>query len=148
MNDLTEFFGEPIHVYTMAQAIEDGVLIDASDLAKNWFRWPVVLTSAAWADTVQWSEADSHRTGSWGQTESGRLRDVLWMSALAVRRAPKDSGLGASVKVTLARVPRDPERLEELRTREMESEDVELKATFAAADNGGPAIVISLPDED
>ena len=34
-----------------AQAIEDGVLVDVSDIAKEaGFRYPVALTSALWAD--------------------------------------------------------------------------------------------------
>jgi len=40
MSSMTEFFGEPISVYTREQAIEDGVLIDVTDTAReNGFRW-------------------------------------------------------------------------------------------------------------
>ena len=40
-------FGPPIHTYTRAQALADGVLVDAGPLAKEaGFRWPVALTQA------------------------------------------------------------------------------------------------------
>src|SRR5690606_27193956 len=43
-----DVFGEPIHVYTRAQALADGVLVDAGPLAgEAGFHWPVALTQAA-----------------------------------------------------------------------------------------------------
>lgn len=147
MNDMTELFGsEPIHTYSMADALKDGTLIAAGDLAKDLFRWPVVLTSAAWSDAVEWSDEDSRRTGSYGQSETGRLWDVLWMTSIAVRLAPKGTGLGDELKVHMARVSRDPEHVGG--PDELEAEDIELKATIAVDDAGGPVLVISLPDED
>jgi hypothetical protein len=44
-----EFFGEPISVYTRAQALEDGVLVDVSPLAEGIFRTPVAVTAALWS---------------------------------------------------------------------------------------------------
>ena len=74
---VTELFGEVIYRYTRAQAIEDGVLVDVSETAREaGFRWPVAMTSAAWADCVAWSEEDNQRQVN--QDESGRLWDVLW----------------------------------------------------------------------
>ena len=50
------FFGEVISTYSRAQAIEDGVLIDAGSMASEaGFKWPVALTSAVWADCVAWT---------------------------------------------------------------------------------------------
>ncbi len=44
-NDLTEFFGNVIHTYTRAQAIEDGVLIDVSETSSEaGFKWPAAIT--------------------------------------------------------------------------------------------------------
>lgn len=41
---------EVIHAYTRAQAIEDGVLVDLSDLAREaGFRFPVAVTLGVWA---------------------------------------------------------------------------------------------------
>ncbi|MCP4286877.1 MAG: hypothetical protein GY792_20935, partial [Gammaproteobacteria bacterium] len=55
-------FGEVISTYTRAQAIEDGVLVDAGPTAKEiGFRFPVALTSAVWADCVAWTDSDSQK---------------------------------------------------------------------------------------
>ena len=71
------FFGNVISTYTRAQAIEDGVLIDAGAMAQEaGFKWPVALTSDAWADCVAWSEDDNCKQAY--QDESGRLWDVLF----------------------------------------------------------------------
>ena len=41
------FFGKVISVYTRAQALADGVLIDAGPMAREaGFRWPVAITAA------------------------------------------------------------------------------------------------------
>ncbi|HLT83486.1 MAG TPA: DUF6573 family protein [Phototrophicaceae bacterium] len=78
---LTEFFGEPIHVYTRAQALADGVLIDAGPLAREaGFVWPVAYTAAAHAATITWDTANGAL-----QDETGRAWDVLWMAKFAVR---------------------------------------------------------------
>ena len=52
-----EIFGEPIDVYTRAQALADGALRDVTDLARDaGFRVPVALTAAAWAEAVAWDD--------------------------------------------------------------------------------------------
>ena len=71
------FFGKVVSVYTRAQALADGVLIDAGAMAREaGFRWPVAITAGAWSDCVTWSDADSQRQTH--QDESGRLWDVLF----------------------------------------------------------------------
>ena len=70
-------FGNIISSYSRAQAIEDGVLIDAGDMAQEaGFKWPLALTSEAWADSVAWTEDDSEKQVH--QDQSGRLWDVLF----------------------------------------------------------------------
>ena len=60
--DLAEIFGEVISSYTRTQAIDDGMLVDVSHMAREaGFSFPVALTRAAWSDCVEWSEADSRR---------------------------------------------------------------------------------------
>ena len=96
----TEFFGNPIHIYTRAQAIADGVLVDVGELARDaGFRLPVALTRTTWVDCVEWTDADSRRQVF--QDETGRLWDVLFMAAQAARR-----GQGDRLKYQLYRVPR------------------------------------------
>jgi hypothetical protein len=55
-------FGEVIAIYTRSEALADGVLIDASAMAREaGFKWPVAITAAAWEDCVAWTESDSER---------------------------------------------------------------------------------------
>ena len=85
------FFGEVISTYTRAQAIEDGVLIDTGSMAQEaGFKWPVAVTSAAWADCIAWTEDDSDKQVY--QDQSGRLWDVLFMASHAVRTRSGSSG--------------------------------------------------------
>jgi len=89
MNDnqaTDSLFGEVIYTYSRAQAIEDGVLVDVSETAREaGFRWPVAITQAAWEDCIAWTEDDNNRQVY--QDESGRLWDVLWMALHAITSA-------------------------------------------------------------
>ena len=52
-----------IFSYTRAQAIADGVLIDATELAKQaGFRYPVAVTAGVWAECVAVTEGVAGRT--------------------------------------------------------------------------------------
>jgi hypothetical protein len=133
--DLVEIFGEPFSTYTRQQAIDDGFLVDVSDMAREaGFRVPVAMTRTAWADCVEWSEADSKRQTY--QDEAGRLWDVLWMTWLAARRAREDG----VVRVGLYRVPRGG--------RGVRPRMAFLKAVIGPGDACEPVITIMLPDED
>ena len=100
IDDEASPFEPIIFGYSRAQAIADGVLVDVSTMAREaGFTVPVAMTSAAWADFVEWSDQDSSRQTH--QDETGRLWDVLCMSHLAARRAQ-----GGTVAVQLYRVPR------------------------------------------
>lgn len=72
MSTLTDIFGPPIHVYTVADGIRDGVMVEAPEDVRTdaGYRIPVVFTAAAWADLVEWD-------GDGLQDETGRLWDVL-----------------------------------------------------------------------
>ncbi|WP_342770176.1 DUF6573 family protein [Xylanimonas allomyrinae] len=97
MDAMHELFGEVIHAYTRAQAIEDGVLVDATETAREaGFAVPVALTAAAWADAVAWNHGG-------GQDEAGRLWDVLFMAAMTVRGVTDPTT--TRVPVRLLRVP-------------------------------------------
>jgi hypothetical protein len=126
-------FGEPIHTYSRAQAIEDGMLVDVSDTASEaGFRIPVAMTRAAWADCVEWTEADSHRQTH--QDEAGRLWDVLWMAVRAARRG------GSETLFQLYRVPRGGRGTRPRLTT--------LRMLCGPGDAGEPVITILLPGED
>lgn len=77
-------FGKVISVYTRAQAITDGVLIDVTAEANEaGFKVPVAITAAAWAEVVAWSDEDSTRQIH--QDERGRLNDLLWVAVTLAR---------------------------------------------------------------
>lgn len=137
INRSTEsFFGEVISTYTRAQAIEDGVLIDTGSMAQEaGFKWPVAVTSAAWADCIAWTEDDSDKQVY--QDQSGRLWDVLFMASHAIRQ---DSGSGDRLLFKLYRVRRDGYSKEAILAT--------LKLIVDPGDQGEPVITILLPHED
>lgn len=127
--------GAPIYAYTRAQALEDGVLVDVTEAAKEaGFRVPVAMTTAAWADTVEWTEADSKRQTE--QDQSGRLWDVLWMAYLAVR----SGGTESRKAFQLVRVPRGGRGVRPRLTT--------LHIHIGPDDAGDPVITILIPNED
>ena len=133
---VTEFFGEVISTYSRAQALEDGVLIDAGLTAREaGFKWQVAITAAAWADCVAWSDADSDCQIH--QDQSGRLWDVLFMAQHAIR--VNRSG-GDRLKFQLYRVPRDG--------KSTEATIITLKLIVGPGDQGEPVLTILLADED
>ena len=130
------FFGNVISTYTRAQAVEDGVLVDAGPIAKEaGYRWPVALTAAAWSDCVVWTDADSDTQVY--QDQAGRLWDVLFMGAYAIRT---HGAGGDRLNFSLYRVPRDG--------YSTEPELVTLKLIVGPGDDGQPVMTILLPHED
>lgn len=129
-------FGEVIYAYTRAQAIEDGVLVDVSETAREaGFRWPVAITQAAWEDCIAWTEDDNNRQVY--QDESGRLWDVLWMALHAITSASTNR---SQMLYELYRVPRDGKSTEARLTK--------LKLVAGTGDHAEPVITIMLPTED
>lgn len=129
-------FGDVVFAYTRAQALADGVLIDAGTLAQEaGFRLPVALTAAAWDDCVAWTEDDCRLQVY--QDEPGRLWDVLFVAAHAIRTA---EGSGSRMLFSLSRVPRDG--------RSVKAGTVQLKLIVGPGDEGDPVVTILLPEED
>lgn len=92
-------FGEVISSYTRAEAIDDGILVDVTEMAREaGFLFPVALTRAAWEDCVAWNQTDTDRQTH--QDEAGRLWDVLWMAKHGARMG------GREISFQLLRVPR------------------------------------------
>lgn len=133
MNTYDLFLG-PIHIYSRAQAIEDGLLVDISEMANEaGFRLPVAITRAAWEDCIEWSEEDSRRQTY--QDPNGRLWDVAWMAAQAARR-----GQGDRLAFQLYRVPRGG--------RSVRPRLVTLHLHIGPGDDPEPVITILQPGED
>ena len=92
--DLGDIFGEPIAVYSRRQAIEDGVLVDLSEIITPCpFKYPVAMTRAAWAATVEaggtWqADGDGESlTLPGGQDVKGRTWDVFMTLLATIKRA-------------------------------------------------------------
>ncbi|MDN5696548.1 MAG: hypothetical protein L0G70_01085, partial [Rubrobacter sp.] len=82
---MQDFFGEVIHSYTRAEALEDGVLVDVSQTASEaGFVFPVALTAGVWADV---NDIPESKQGI--QDVDGRLWDLLFSAA---QRCKKSSG--------------------------------------------------------
>ncbi len=119
-----------IHRYTRAQAIADGVLVDATKLAHEaGFRFPVALTRAAWEKCVTVPE------GVLCQDEEGRLWDVLHMLYGAIRRGQDGSEVPFQVHVRNS-------------NRRGRPPAVQLRAVCGPGDEGEPVVTIMLPGED
>jgi len=148
-NQDDSFWGEPIHAYTRAQAIADGVLVDLTTATDQTgqrlcrqagFKVPVAITRAAWAQTIE-------AGGSWkpdgdgevldlkgGQSVAGRLWDVLWMLHVASVKSRNSDRVHFQLLVD---VPGDGRR-----------ELVKLWALCGPGDDARPVITIMLEDED
>ena len=127
-----------IHVYTRAQAIADGVLIDATELAREaGFRFPVALTTEVWAECVAWEQDDCERQVH--QDVTGRLWDVLWMASVAIR-ARGGASRSSRMPFQLLVVPRDG--------KSRQAREVELHVHIGPGDQGEPVLTIMMPWED
>ena len=120
-----------IFSYTRAQAIADGVLIDATELAKQaGFRMPVAVTAGVWAECVAVPD------GVAGQDETGRLWDVLSLLHFAIARQKGDGE-----RVDFAVHVRND-------NREGDPPLVHLYALCGPGDDAEPVITVMLPSED
>ncbi|PLW83320.1 hypothetical protein CWI75_07935 [Kineobactrum sediminis] len=136
LSSLNDIFGPVIVRYTRAQALLEGVLVDAGALASEaGFQWPVALTRAVWEDCVVWRDADDQRQVH--QDATGRLWDVLFMAALAARGSAR---AGNQRCFSLCRIPRDG-----VSTTPVE---VALKLMVGPGDAGEPVITILQPHEE
>ena len=124
-----------VHTYTREQAIEDGYLIDVSDLAQEaGFTCPVAITLAAYDKYVHWTEEDNKRQIY--QDIEGRLWDILGMMRFQKKRIDTN-GL-----FEFLCVPRSD------KSRRQRPLNITLKSLSHAGDNGEQVITIMLPDED
>ena len=118
-----------IFSYSRKEAIEDGVLIDVTETAREaGFRYPVAMTSTAWASAVKIPSGVSC------QDEAGRLWDVLTMLRHASRAARGgENEITFDVLVLNDRTSPKP---------------VRLKAVCGPDDDLSPCVTIMLPEED
>lgn len=111
---------EMIFGYSRKQAIEDGVLVDVSEMAREaGFTFPVAITEKVWHEYIVNEEE--------GQSTEGRLWDTLWMLRMAIRK-------GGGSTITYSVLYGD--------------KIVKLKAVCGPGDDFKPVITIMLPNED
>jgi hypothetical protein len=143
-----ELFGEPVSIYSRAQAIADGELVDVSATAREaGIRFPVAITRAAWADYVTFLPEDGA-----DQDEAGRLWDVLWMLRCAISLSA--GGPELTFRLHVAKADRGnwkaneapPERGSGL--RRCRHRLVTLRALCGPGDTPEPCITILRPEED
>jgi len=127
-------FGEVSWVYTRAQAIAEGVLIDVTAEANDaGFKVPVSLTVTVWADVVAWSAEDSARQIQ--QDEPALLNDLLWSAATLARHYTGDR-----MSFQHHRVPRGGNGV--CRT------PIALVMAIGPGDGAEPVVTLMLPSDD
>ena len=120
-------FGNVIFSYTRQDALNDGVLVDCSEMAREaGIKYPVALTYAVWDRYVVVPDGVS------GQDEKGRLWDILWMFRCA---AIKTSSEIMNFRLLV-------------RNDNSKATEVMLKAIIGPGDTWEPVITIMLPHED
>ena len=121
---------EIIFSYTRMQALEDGVLIDVSDMAQECgFKYPVAVTARVWSEVI----VPPEEARSMGQSECGRLWDVLWMLFVAIKRSKSGQDT-----LFYELIVSDGEK----------QEMVKLKSVCGLGDEGEPVLTILFPEED
>lgn len=120
-----------IFSYTRQQALEDGVLVDLTNWAKETgFRIPVACTRALWDGCLEPPQG----TEELGQSLRGRTHDLLWMLYVTIRKSTGASDLLFFEVIFL--------------NRRKKHETVKLKAVCDSGDQGEPVVTVMLPDED
>jgi hypothetical protein len=138
-------FGEVIYSYTRASAIDDGVLVDVSELAKRaGFKFPVAITQAVWAGYI----TPPKESRKWGQSEAGRLGDTLFMLSQAIRKGVEGDTIYFEVIYTNGQTyERDIDGVS-LSPGEIKSQTKRLKSVCGPGDNYEPVITIMKQNED
>ena len=131
------FDGAPVvHAYSRAQALEDGVLVDVTETAREaGWKWPVALTATVYDRCVRWTDEDTRRKPRTGQDERGRLWDVVCVSAVLARGR---RGI-YSFLYRLTVVPRPGYGRKRTQV---------LKCSVGPGDDGGGVVTIMYPGEE
>lgn len=103
--------------------------------------WPVLVTVAAYADAIAWTEQfERRKPDATGQSERGRWADVLLMVGCAVRRGSSaGQQLGDVLPFQVWRLPPAG--------REMRPTITSLVVIAQLDDSGSPRLVVMRPEE-
>jgi len=127
---MSNFFeGAPIiFAYSRQQAIEDGVLVDVTETAREaGFVYPVALTADLWADI---NAIPPSKQGF--EDVAGRLWDLLYMAVRAIKQS-RESGTCLLYRLILHVGKRS---------------DYTVKLVCGPGDDAEPVITLMRPDED
>lgn len=130
---MSDFWTEAdlIHVYSRAQALDDGFLVDVSAVAAEaGFKWPTAVTRAVWDEYVEVPEGDRY-----GQSIQGRLWDICWMAKVEARRHGSASRFSYQLHVRQNNHAGDPPL-------------VTLELVCGPGDTPEPVLTIMKPGED
>lgn len=126
MTDKEDF--EVISIYTRKQAIEDGVLADVTEWAKEvGFKIPVALTEALW-NLIEYIPEGS------GQDIRGRAHDVLFMASLAARKGANTGNQTVPFEVIVSKPGKAKYK-------------AKLLINIGPGDVGEPVITIGFPED-
>lgn len=121
---------EVISVYTRAQALEDGVLVDITELSREaGFKFPVAVTQGVWGVLNPSKELEAE-----GQSWKGRVWDMLTILRHAIRGAARTDEVHFA-PLFIQQPGRPPAT-------------VELWAKAGPGDAGEPTITVMLRNED
>lgn len=131
---ISEIFGDPISVYSRADALRDGVLIEADpELCREaGILWPVAISDHLWG----YIEPDNLAEMP-GQSVSGRSWDLLWMFATSAKMSRGESRIKFRVSF----------QMKTGRTRPR-VETIPIIAVCGPGDDGEPVITLMLPEDD
>lgn len=133
-NGAESIFGDLIHSYSRAQAIEDGVLVEVDvELARKvGFTIPIALTYAAWASCIP---VPDHLKDDPEQSETGRMTDLLRVLRFNIRNRTTRGQEQVDFQLALQQPGGGHQPLK-------------LKAICGPGDDPRPVLTILLPDED
>jgi hypothetical protein len=135
LSSLEDFFRAMVFSYSRADALEDGILVDVSDMAKEaGFLLPVAVSSALWGDINDIPEGS-------GQDVNGRLWDVLTMGNHAIHTAvARGNGNGTTLRYqVILTLPGGASEEESLYS---------VKSVIGPGDDGRPVLTLMQPHED
>jgi septum formation inhibitor-activating ATPase MinD len=131
-----------IFSYSRKQAIEEGVLVDVSEVAKEaGFRYPVAVTAAVWAMITDIPESRSY------QDIDSRLWDVIYMAVVAISKNRNASEINYDLILDRMET-RTVKTKDGFKDRQVLVRDLKLKMVCSPGDEGEPVITIMLPNED
>jgi hypothetical protein len=129
--------------YSREDAINDGVLVDVSEIAREeGFRFPVAVTSAVFNRYLD----PTPEQVKMGQSFNARLQDLCMMLSMKIRASSKKDSIMNFV--TCFTLDKDVKLTPNENHIGADIREAKLKSIVSAGDNREPVITIMLPTED